>query len=141
MKKIKQITLKEKNNDIKGRVHNNVKSLPDEEQLVIQRAELQGLKLGFYISALDITDEAKHALMNIALTMSLSQLQELSDILEARFLNYTTKWVDTGFQMELGSVNAQYNDKRDKAYKKLTDQIQSSSKELEQLIVKLGIKE
>lgn len=83
----------------------------------MQSAEEAGKKLGVLIASLNITDEEKEALLSLLPQMTEGQLVELTNVLEAKYLQAATKEqdaklagdlqvIDDKFEEGLGKVNA-----------------------------------
>ena len=94
-------------------------------------AKSQGAKLGFFISALNISDDDKEAILAVLSKMSLEQIDRFGAILEAHYEQQETKGIDEGFKKELQIIK----DKYDKETKLIDDDV---VKHLNELISKMS---
>lgn len=67
--------------------------------------------MGFLIASLEMSTEQREALLSLLPEMTEDQLNELTDVLEASYLQAATKDVDKQFADELKQVEEKYNQK------------------------------
>ena len=77
-------------------------SLPEKE--IKDQVQLLGRKLGFFISTLNTSDEVKQTWLELLEGLSLSQLLELTDFMEGRFLEEQTRGFDEELRLALKDV-------------------------------------
>ena len=78
--------------------------MANQQQSETQLKELaaaQGRKLGLFLSSLNVSKEILEAFLDILPEMSLEQLEELTNILEARYLADKTAALDEKLKEEL----------------------------------------
>lgn len=74
-------------------------------------AEEKGKRLGFLIASLDVTAEQREALLSLLPEMTAVQLEDLSNILEASYLQAATKDEDAKLSGELKNIETEYEEK------------------------------
>lgn len=74
-------------------------------------AEERGKRLGFLIASLEMSDEQREALFSLLPEMTEAQLEELTDVLEASYLQAATKKQDEEFVGELENIKEKYEEK------------------------------
>lgn len=74
-------------------------------------AEERGKRLGFLIAALEMSAEQREAMFSLLPEMTESQLEELTDVLEASYLQAATKNVDEQFVGKLKNIEEKYEEK------------------------------
>ncbi len=79
-------------------------------------AKIQGSKLGILLAESLLPDELKDELITLSEKMSEEQLDELSAVLEAEFLDEATREIDEKFQKRLENLMLKYQseDQEDK---------------------------
>lgn len=93
-------------------------------------AKAQGIKLGFLIGASNMSDEEKNAWASLLLEMSLEQIDDLTEILEAKYLDEKTKDVDEKFKTDLEYIKDKYNQKREKLNQNTLEKIQKMTENI-----------
>ncbi|TSC84899.1 MAG: hypothetical protein G01um101413_283 [Parcubacteria group bacterium Gr01-1014_13] len=73
-------------------------------------AEERGKRLGFLIATLELTSQQREALFSLLPEMSEAQLEELSEVLEASYLQEVTKNADEKLVGELKNIEEKYED-------------------------------
>lgn len=76
-----------------------------------------GRKLGFFVASLNTSDEVKQAWLTLFEHLSLQQLIELTDLLEARFLHEQTGAIDQDLHDQLAKILAQGKAEQEQAEK------------------------
>ncbi len=71
-------------------------------------AEERGKRLGFLIASLEMSSEQREALLSLLPEMTEAQLEELTDVLEASYLQAATADVDKKFAQEIKNVEEKY---------------------------------
>lgn len=74
-------------------------------------AEERGKRLGFLIASLEMSAEQREAMFSLLPEMSETQLEELTDVLEASYLQAATKKQDEEFVDELKNIKEKYEEK------------------------------
>jgi len=77
-------------------------------------AEERGKRLGFLIASLEMSAEQREALLSLLPEMTEAQLEELTDVLEASYLQAATKKADEEFVGELKNIEEKYEEAVDK---------------------------
>ncbi len=67
--------------------------------------------MGFLIASLDVTAEQREALLSLLPEMTAVQLEDLSNILEASYLQAATKDEDAKLSGELKNIETEYEEK------------------------------
>lgn len=75
-----------------------------------------GKKLGFLVASLKTDMETKEAVLELAKDMDLEQIEKFLDILETRFLNESTGFVEEKLIQELDALKAETVAKKEKLY-------------------------
>lgn len=73
-------------------------------------AEERGKRLGFLIASLEMSSEQREAMLSLLPEMTEAQLEELTDVLEASYLQAATKDVDEKFVGELKNIEEKYEE-------------------------------
>lgn len=71
-------------------------------------AEEKGQKLGFLIASLDVSAEQREALLSLLPEMTEIQLEDLTNVLEANYLQAATKDQDVKLSAELKNIEEKY---------------------------------
>ena len=71
-------------------------------------AEERGKKLGFLIASLEMSAQQREAMLSLLPEMTEEQLDELSEVLEASYLQAATADVDKKLAKELETVENEY---------------------------------
>jgi catalase len=87
---------------------NQFKSMTNQSKSM---SEERGKRLGFLIAALEMSAEQREALFSLLPEMTEAQLEELTDVLEASYLQAATKDVDEKFVGELKNIEENYEEK------------------------------
>jgi len=109
---------------------------PLDEQEVMDYAAIIGDRLGMYVTLLNIPDEAKEVLMKIMDAMSVAQLIEMHDILEAEFINQRAGAYDTFFARDLVSAFEQTEQKKGHLLHHAAEQLNAIADQLQQKSVR-----
>lgn len=94
-------------------------SLEDIKQI----AEQRGKRLGFLIASLSVDNEVKNALLDLLPEMNVRQLDQLTDILEANFLQSATGSVEESLKYGLAEIDNEFKQKIDAVGEKASKQI------------------
>ena len=101
-----------------------------EQKKLEELAKDKGQRLAFFLSQSKMPQEQKEAWLALLPEMSLEQVEELLDILEAQHLNQETDQVDDDFKENITAIEDEYQQKQadlDKdaieKMKKLTDNL------------------
>lgn len=70
--------------------------------------EERGKRLGFLIASLDVSAEQREALFSLLPQMTEAQLEELANVLEANYLQASTKEQDAQLNGELKNIEEKY---------------------------------
>jgi hypothetical protein len=73
-------------------------------------AEERGKRLGFLIASLEMSAEQREAMLSLLPEMTEVQLEELTDVLEASYLQAATQAVDEKFVGELKKIEENYEE-------------------------------
>ncbi|OIO46014.1 MAG: hypothetical protein AUJ28_03220 [Parcubacteria group bacterium CG1_02_37_51] len=95
-----------------------------------ETAQSQGIKLGYLISTLEVSDEIKDSFLAILPKMSLEQIDSLILLLEQNYLQDQTKQVDQDFENELKKLSAEYNQETKKIKDDVAAQIDDVIKQI-----------
>ncbi|MFH1667611.1 MAG: hypothetical protein ABH884_01135 [Candidatus Komeilibacteria bacterium] len=95
-----------------------------------EAAQSQGIKLGYLISTLEVSDEIKDSFLAILPKMSLEQIDSLILLLEQNYLQNQTKQVDQDFENALKKLSAEYNQETKKIKDDVTAQIDDVIKQI-----------
>ncbi len=71
-------------------------------------AEERGKRLGFLIASLEMSAQQREALLSLLPEMTEEQLEELTEVLEASYLQAATADIDKKFAKELENVEKEY---------------------------------
>ena len=74
-------------------------------------SEERGKRLGFLIASLEMSAEQREAMLSLLPQMTEVQLEELTNVLEASYLQAATKKQDKQFVEELKNVEEKYQQK------------------------------
>ena len=80
-----------------------------EEDGLMADIELQTNKLLILIKNLTMPEEVKESLVDLLAAFSLPQIEKLTNILEAKYLDEQTKEIDEKFKKEIESLVADFN--------------------------------
>ena len=89
------------------------------------KEELRSLggKLSLLIKSSTLEEDVKEELFQILPQMSLDQLEKLTDIFEAKFLDEKTKEIDEEYKRKIEEVYKNYNSKQEEIDKKFLEEI------------------
>ncbi|MFW0862583.1 MAG: hypothetical protein ACKKL6_03270 [Candidatus Komeilibacteria bacterium] len=93
-------------------------------------AKSQGAKLGFFISALNVEDKYKEAILAILPKMSLEQIDRLIAIFEAQYTQQETTGIDESFKKELQNIKDKYDKDIEKVDNKVIEGLEKLTAEL-----------
>lgn len=103
--------------------------IDDELQaLAIQK----GKKLGLLISELKIDDETRQAFLDLLPSLTLEQIEELTDALELKYLDAATRSEDKKFEEQLIQIKEEYTKKQEEIDKETIKQLEELEKALDQ---------
>ena len=71
-------------------------------------AEERGKRLGFLIASLEMSAEQREAMFSLLPEMTETQLEELTDVLEASYLQAATTDIDKKFVEEIKNAEEKY---------------------------------
>ncbi|MDD5749311.1 MAG: hypothetical protein PHO91_00790 [Patescibacteria group bacterium] len=101
-----------------------------EQKKLEELAKDKGQKLAFFLSQSKMPQEQKEAWLALLPEMSLEQVEELLDILEAQHLSQETGQTDSDFKKNLTAIESEYQEKQAdldndtiEKMKKLTDNL------------------
>lgn len=83
----------------------------------------QGVKLGFLIKYLNLPEKTKEELTSLVPQMNIEQIERLSNILEAKFLNEQTKQIDKKCQQKIEKLYNDYQNKQKELDIKFLNQV------------------
>lgn len=95
-----------------------------------EAATAQGRKLGFFIAALNTSDEIKQAWLDLLPNLSLPQLERLSNIMESKYLAEQTRSIDEDFKTELEKIKSDFGGQDEANDKKVLAQIEDLERQL-----------
>lgn len=104
--------------------------MPIQDELT-DAAAAQGRKLGFFIAALNASDEIKQAWLDLLPNLSLPQLARLSDIMESKYLAQQTESIDRDFKAELEKIKSDFAVQDEAQDKKVLAQIENLQHQLD----------
>ncbi len=90
-------------------------------------AEERGKRLGFLIATIEMSAEQREAMFSLLPEMTEAQLDELAEILEASYLQATTKNVDKEFVGELKNIEEKYEEAVEKVNTNTAKELDSIS--------------
>ena len=90
-------------------------------------AEERGKRLGFLIATIEMSAEQREAMFSLLPEMTEAQLDELAEILEASYLQATTKNVDKEFFGELKNIEEKYEEAVEKVNTNTAKELDSIS--------------
>lgn len=93
-------------------------------------AQAAGKRLGFFISALNVSDEVKETFLDILPHLELEQLERLTNILESKYLAQETESIDQEFKAELEKIKSDYEERAEAADKEALGQIEALAAKL-----------
>lgn len=108
--------------------------MPKEENLtpneISEAVEFHSRKLGFFLVALNISEEKREAWLRLLPEMSLKQLERLTKILEEQYLQEKTRDIDKAFEDSLNAVKEAYGNKMTEENKETIQKIEEISKQI-----------
>ena len=96
--------------------------------------EFRAKKLGVLLATADMPDEQKDAWASLVPSMTLRQIDDLTDILEADYANNATEKIDDYFSLRMQEVAAQFAKEDAEEARRIDEQMQS----IETVYKKLG---
>jgi transcriptional regulator of heat shock response len=89
----------------------------------IKIAEEHGRKLAVLIASSNLPEQVKDELVVLLEEMSLSQIEELLNVFESRFLDEKTKDIDEEYKKKVENVIKEYKETGEKEAQKVIDQL------------------
>jgi len=96
--------------------------MSDKDDL-IQYAKDLGKKLAFLIASLNVDNKIKEAFLEIAKDMDLSQIERLTQVLEDKYLDQETSFVEENLIKDLESLQKDAEKKKTEINKKYIERL------------------
>ncbi len=109
---------------------NKQSPVPTEEEMAVANLEFYARKLAFLLSASTMPDEVKQGWLDLLPEMTPEQIENFIDILEAKFLNESTNFVDKKYEKRLKQIFSRYAKEDAKREKTLLKKINALNKKL-----------
>jgi len=92
--------------------------------------EFLGRKLGFFISALNASEEIKNSWLAILPQMSIEQIERLVNVFEEKYLQQETQYIDEEFKKVLAEIEKEKEKKLNKIDEETIEKIQDLAKKI-----------
>ncbi|MEK7172727.1 MAG: hypothetical protein AAB723_04385 [Patescibacteria group bacterium] len=109
---------------------NKQSAAPSQEELAIANLEFYARKLAFLLSASTMPEQVKQGWLALLPEMTPEQIERFIDILEAKFLNEATTFVDKKYEKQLQDIFSRYAKEDAKREKSLLKKINALNKKL-----------
>jgi hypothetical protein len=90
-----------------------------------QIAEIRGRKLGLLLAASTLAEEVKDELASLVEEMTTDQVDRLTTVLEAEFLDQQTEEIDQKFQAKLEDLVKKYSAEDEKIKAEIEEQVKT----------------